>query len=201
MHFVYLRMDVIKENISLKELTELENLSVRSSNVCEWNGLNDLLGILNYFWDNNNFFGLRNCGQKSNTELIELCHKYEDFASKPIIVKPDNPLENLIDNLTARQRKILNNLIESQATNLSVRSLNAVEKISDSSLTIRRLKEILIDPRYDLGKIKNIGKKSVNELAQFFKEVREQIEIVHLFENDDELTIELLTPICAENSA
>ena len=190
-HFVYLRMDVIKENISLKELTELENLSVRSSNVCEWNGLNDLQGILNYFWDNNNFFGLRNCGQKSNTELIELCQKYEDFATKPKIVKPENPIENLIDNLTARQRKILNNLIESQVINLSVRSLNAIEKLSDSSLTIRGLKEILIDPKYNLRKIKNIGEKSVNELAQFFKEVREQIEIVHLFENDDELTIEL----------
>lgn len=184
-------MDVDKENISLRELTHKENLSVRSSNVCEWNGLNDLLAILNYFWENNDFLGLRNCGQKSNTELIKLCQKYDDFISRPIKEKPENPIEKQIDSLTVRQKKILNNLIESQASNLSVRSLNAIEKISDSNLTIRGFKEILIDSRYDLGKIKNIGKKSVDELFQFFKEIREQIEIVQLFENDDELTIEL----------
>jgi hypothetical protein len=184
-------MDIVKENISLSDLTHIENLSVRSSNVCEWNSLNDLMSILNYFWENNNFLGLRNCGQKSNTELIELCQKYEDFTIRPIKEKSENPIEKQIDLLTVRQRKILNNLIESQSSNLSVRSLNAIEKISDSSLTIRGLREILITPKYDIGKIKNIGKKSVDELAIFFKEIREQIEIVQLFENDDELTIEL----------
>ncbi len=184
-------MDVVKENISLKELTELENLSVRSLNVCELNGLNDLLGILNYYWENNNFLGLRNCGQKSNTELIELCKKYDEFAIKPIKEKPKNPIEKQIDSLTVRQKKVLNNLLESQASNLSVRSLNAIEKVSDSNITIRGLKEILINPNYDLGKIKNIGKKSVDELFQFFNEIREQVEIVQLFENDEELTVEL----------
>jgi hypothetical protein len=184
-------MEVINENISLEELTEIENLTARTVHACEGGCLNDIIAILNYYWENNDFLHLRNCGKKSNTELIELCEKYEDFASKPIIVKPDNHIEKLIDNLTARQRKILNNLIESQTISLSVRSLNAIDKISNSSITIRGLKEILIDRKYNIGNIKNIGKKSVNELAQFFKDVREQIEIVHLFENDDELTIEL----------
>ena len=184
-------MDVVKENISLSDLTHIENLSVRSSNVCEWNNLNDLMSILNYFWENNNFLGLRNCGQKSNTELIELCQKYEDFTIRSIKEKPENPIEKHIDLLTVRQRKILNNVIESQSSTLSVRSLNAIEKMSDSSLTIRGLREILITPKYDIGEIKNIGKKSVDELVMFCKEIREQIEIVQLFKNDDELTIEL----------
>lgn len=53
------------------------------------------------------------------------------------------------------------------------------------------MKEILLDPSYDIGKIKNIGKKSSDELIQLFKEIREHIEIVQLFENDDELSVEL----------
>ncbi len=126
--FVYLKMDIVKENISLSKLIHKENLTVRSSNVCEWNGLNDLLGILNHFWDNNNFLNLRNCGQKSNTELIELCKKYEDFPLRPIKERLENPIEKQIESLTVRQKKILNNIIESQASNLSVRSLNAIER-------------------------------------------------------------------------
>lgn len=184
-------MDIAKGNINLIELCQKENLSVRSSNVCEWNGLNDLISILNYYWENNDFLGLRNCGQKSNTELIELCKKYEDFAIRPEKTLPENPIEKHIDSLTVRQKKILNNIIESQVSNLSVRSYNAIDKFSGSNFTIRGLKEMILDPRYDIRKIKNIGKKSSDELIQFFKEIREQIEIVQLFDNDDELSVEL----------
>lgn len=65
-------MDEVKKNISLEKLTKIENLSVRSSNVCEGNGLNDLNAILSYYWKNNDFLLLKNCGQKSNAELIDI---------------------------------------------------------------------------------------------------------------------------------
>jgi hypothetical protein len=189
--FVYLKMDDIKENISLKELSEIENISVRSLNVCKWNRLINLNAILNHFWTKNSFLDLRNCGKKSNTELTKLCLKYKNYTSKPIQDKPENKIEKQINCLTVRQKKILNNSINSQANSLSVRSFNAIESFSKSNLTVRGLKEILFNPSFNLAEIKNIGKKTAKELSLFFKNIRGQIEIIQLFENDDELTIEL----------
>jgi hypothetical protein len=191
MDLVYLRMDIVNENISLSELTHIENLSARSTNVCEWNGLIDLITILEYYWENNDFLSLKNCGRKSNTELIELCCKYESFKSKPIQEIIGNSLGKRIDTLSIRQKKVLNNLIESQAAGLSVRSFNAINNYSCSNISMQGLKEIILEPKFELSKIRNIGKKSVHELFNFFLEIREQIEIIKLFENDHELTVEL----------
>lgn len=185
-------MDHVNKNISLRELADLEDLTVRSLNICAWNGLNDLLAILNYFWRNDNFLRLRNCGQKSNKELIELCLKYEGFSSKPDEIN-HNTIEKQIDSLTVRQKKILNNLIVSQSANISERSLNAIRRISNFNITILGLKKILIEskPKSKLLAINNIGKKTVDELTCFFNEIKEQINIVQHFENDDELKFAL----------
>lgn len=54
----------------------IEELSVRSNNICLWNNLNDINAIIQYYRKFNDFSGLRKCGKKSNEELIKLCHKY-----------------------------------------------------------------------------------------------------------------------------
>ena len=143
-------MDDVKENISLEQLTKIENLSVRSSNVCEWNELNDLTAILSYYWENNDFLGLRNCGQKSNIELIELCKRYENFVIKPIIVSPENPLQKQLENLSVRQKQILNNVINSQLNELSNRANNVLKVFTNSDTSLKGLYEILINPDFDI---------------------------------------------------
>ena len=173
----------------------MENLSVRSQNICEWNNLEDLVSILHYYWENNDFFKLRNCGQKSNTELISLCKKYEnfDFAlfHKPIEIPVENPILQKIDRLTARQKKILNNIIESRARELSVRSYNALEKYLNENFNIKELALSLADEYFQIKNLKNVGEKTEKELIIFFENIKEQIEIISIFENEDELTIEL----------
>ncbi|MDM8158597.1 hypothetical protein QUH73_02085 [Labilibaculum sp. K2S] len=177
-------------SITVEQLFLGKELNMRSKNSCGRANLDTLEDIVNYYKFNKTFKKIRNCGDGSNEELIGLCHKYMN-SSKIEFQLNNNLIEEQIDKLSARQRKILNNLIESQASSLSVRSLNAINNFSGSNLSIRGLKEILIEPNYDLGKIKNIGRKSIEELTLFFCEINEQIETVQLFENDDELTIEL----------
>ena len=192
-------MEDVNNNISLQDLSAIENLSVRSRNVCEWSNLNDILSILHYYWDNNDFSNLRNCGQKSNTELIGLCKKYEDFLvnSQQFLAaqETENPILQKIDSLTVRQKKILNNIIESQASALSVRSSNALNHYLDSQLSIRGLKKALADRNFNIKNLRNIGAKSEKELRLFLTNIKEQIEIISIFEKEEELTIELFNSI------
>lgn len=190
--FIYLRMNDFKENISLEQLTKIENLSVRSSNVCEWNELKDLTAILSYYWENNDFLGLRNCGQKSNIELIELCKRYENFVIKPVITVPENPLQKQLENLTVRQKQILINIINSQHKELSNRANNVINVFTNSDKSLSGLYEILINPDY-IKNFRNVGRKTEGELKGFFKNIRDQLELICFFKDEKELNIELFS--------
>ena len=188
-------MDNIISNIGIKELSRIENLSVRSQNVCEHNNLDDILAILRYYRDHDNFLELRNCGHKSNAELTKICEKYGDSAissQKPNTTHERiDPIFEKIESLTTRQKKILNNTIASQLSQLSARSLNALRGHFDLEVNIKRLKHIISDKSFDPQVLKNIGEKSEKELRSFFKDIKDQIDTILIFNNEDELKNEL----------
>jgi len=72
--------------IYIEHLKKVENLSARSRKICIENKLNDLQTMVIYFWAKVDFLKLKNCGQKLNLELIELCRKYELTLRKSIVV-------------------------------------------------------------------------------------------------------------------
>ena len=83
--------------IYIEHLKKDENLSARSLKICVENKLNDLQSMVIYFWANDDFLRLRNCGQKSNLELIELCRKYELTLRKSIVeLLGENPNQSII---------------------------------------------------------------------------------------------------------
>ena len=56
--------------------------------------------MVTYFWANDDFLKLKNCGQKSNLELIELCRKYELTLRKSIVdLLGENPNKSFIQKI------------------------------------------------------------------------------------------------------
>ena len=62
--------------MTIEQIYNSKDISVRAFNVCNDNGLNDLSSILQYYRKNRSFESLRNCGKKSNLELIAVRVKY-----------------------------------------------------------------------------------------------------------------------------
>jgi len=91
-------------SLSLKELTINENLSVRATNLCKDADLLYLDDILNFYKAHDNFFKLRNCGKKTNAELINICKKYPSSTkiatvdSKGIFEKVNKQIDELFTN-------------------------------------------------------------------------------------------------------
>ncbi len=181
--------------LSLEELAKIENLSVRAYHVCEGGRLLNLLEILTFYWENDGFRKLRNCGSRSNEDLIELCKKYQGLIDQPIksieINKPENLTEKKILSLSARQKKILNNIIESLISELSVRAANSLETHLNSDYSIKAFQPILSDPKFNIRNLRNIGAKTEKELKNLFIDLRQQIDLVIQFEDEEELTKEL----------
>lgn len=63
-------------NYHIEELKRMENLSERTKNVCLEGSLDTLFKILYYYLERNTFRDIRNCGLKTDMELIDMSKKY-----------------------------------------------------------------------------------------------------------------------------
>ncbi|RYZ25650.1 MAG: hypothetical protein EOO10_17725, partial [Chitinophagaceae bacterium] len=67
---------IIENDIPLGKLAEIEEMTVRATGVCFNAGLDTLNKILEFYQNTNSFVGLKNCGQRTENELVFICKKY-----------------------------------------------------------------------------------------------------------------------------
>ena len=176
--------------MTIEEIYYSEDISVRSFNVCNDNDLKDLTAILKHYLKYSTFGNLRNCGRKSNEELIALCLKYKNYESNHFAepIKAEIKLDTTIDNFTRTQREIVNSFVEINANNLSNRSKNAITSFLSGNLKIRNISErILTNDSFNFQDITNVGTKTVTELKSFFDTIIDFIEKVAEVENENNL--------------
>ena len=172
-------------NISIKEL-----LSVRSYHVCKYNNLNSLKDLKEYYFINKSFNKLRNCGRKSDEELIEICNKYQlnHFDNQETEIKLKNPLKIIILELTRVQREVINSFILVNTNYLSVRSKNAIIIHLRKNLKIKNFAErILLSDNFNVKNIKNVGGKCVLELEIYISNIKDFLYEISQSNNEKKL--------------
>ena len=107
--------------MTIEEIYYSEDISVRTFNICKYNGLNDLNAIIEYYNKYKAFDNLRNCGRMSNEELVALSQKYNegsDNSFAEIRVKNDE-FNAMVNDLTRSQRELVNSFIDINRNQLS----------------------------------------------------------------------------------
>lgn len=174
--------------MTIDEILKNEPISVRSYNVCKYNGLETLKEIIEFYRKNRSFNKLRNCGKRSNEELTELYSKYKniDFGFKVNFqFKIENKFKIIISELSRNQREVINSFIQVKTNSLSIRSQNAIKALLGNNLKIKNFAdEILFTDNFDVKKIKNIGAGSASELEAYIYIVENFIIEVSKNEND-----------------
>jgi hypothetical protein len=153
-----------EKDLSIEELADIDWLSVRAINICQKFGLLTLNQILAFYHENGSFLKLRNCGQKTEDELIELCEKYKE-QSVPFVSGKLDPYV-IINELNPLKRATLNRHIEYLMSNLSVRAVKGIRNISESG-SLKEILEMIYDPNFQFNKFQNIGNKTIEELLNF----------------------------------
>lgn len=70
----------ISQNTSIKDLQKFEGISTRSVNACYSVNLTTLKQLLEFHKNKrNNFAMIRNCGLRTDKELVDVCEKYKDY--------------------------------------------------------------------------------------------------------------------------
>jgi hypothetical protein len=178
--------------MTIEQIYYYKSLSVRSFNVCNNNGIKDLTEILSHYNNYGTFINIRNCGVKSNEELIDFCLKYINVESNSILKAPEsNEKFNLIfTNFTRTQREIINNFIKIKINNLSVRGKNSISIFLDNDLSLQNvIEKIIANNHFDYNNIKNAGAKTLEELKELINSIKDFCEEVSKLERENDIVI------------
>lgn len=139
-------------------------ISRRSFNVCRFNDLDTLEKIKAYYDEHRTFDNLRNCGAKSNRELIAICQE---------------PTEELSEDELATRRMSLEEIFA--AENISVRAYNIC--VDNHLTTIKALGTYFFKNRsfFDL---RNCGSTTNDELIAICEKYFERFAELYGFKND-----------------
>ncbi len=156
--------------MTIDEIYIKEKISVRSYNICKYNELHTVQDIKEHYFNHKSFYNLRNCGMKSNEELIEICNIYKSTDSE------NEKFRTIISELTRVQRDVINGFISVNTNSLSVRSRNAISIYLKGNFKIGNFAEkTFLNGSFSLSKIGNIGLKSIPELEIYIKIIKDFI--------------------------
>ena len=160
-------------NIGLSNIAKSENLSVRTYNICKYNQLLNLNAILQYYFANNDFMGIRNCGKRTNRELITICVKHK----KSYLLKAhqktnfnyrNREISRTIKNLTVKQTNIINCIVVWNIRKLLPETTKVISSYLGNSISIKRLHKYIFSNSYFETRDLIINNKKVKQEIEFF---------------------------------
>lgn len=178
--------------MTLNDIRDNYKFSNRAFNVCRFNKLYNLSLILDYYSKNHSFINLRNCGEGTNKELIKFCKETlsaNHLQSNSIKEEIKNPYLTVLEQLSRKQREVINSFILVNIDSLSVRSQNAIRINLKKNFKIKNFIQTFLLRSFDVGLMKNVGKKSIPEIELFIQIVSEFIDEINQIKDEKLLTI------------
>lgn len=127
----------------------------------------------------------RNAGDKTIQEIIETLELLKNAPIVEDVLYDNNALLNTynsqssrhkasvyLDNLSASEREYLQMYLYDEKDKLSVRSKNALDNLLKEHESVEKFCEFLLRNSFDFKQLRNVGKKSVEELDEFRQNLR-----------------------------
>lgn len=160
------------------ELSDL--LSTRAYNLCLYNGLNNLDSLIDFYKLNGSFDKFRNCGLKTNIELINFCKEHVTSFSinKEFDVKV--PGLFLVENFNRTQLRVIRYYYYLLFRNLPLQARRALrDYLGGRSFYLESIFEkILNNPAFDLGYFHFLGIDEIRKLSHFIECYKNTVQIV-----------------------
>jgi len=181
-------------NLNLEELSLIEDISIRTINICESAGLIDIKSIMNFHMNGGDISNYKNCGLKSSLEFSHLCKKYENLATNNNIEFNNKnqiyPLSNVIESLSINHKLVINSFIETKFNNLSEISSKVLSSKFKPDYSLIDFNIDLLIKDYEQKKIQRVGYSKIREIEDFINEIKEYTELVCNLKTSQEISFE-----------
>jgi hypothetical protein len=156
-------------NLTIDEIIDKHWLSVRSANVCKCNNITKLSDLLDHYITHNTFIEFDNCGAKSDVELIDVCKLYIDEYTEENQVELIPPIDLMAtyNGFDPFKRSVFNRFFYTLFNKLSTRGINGLASLSGNYSSVQKYLFLFFASNTDFREIKNIGKKTKDELVIF----------------------------------
>lgn len=164
-------------NPLLDELALLEQMDVRSTNICRRAGLKDLNALLEYYRSKRSFITIPNCGRKTDVLLQNICLKY---ASPGDLNHANEVWRHYKGHnaWTAEELLAIETFIRTKMTSLSRRAYNRMN-LELQDLGLQRFIEKILNPGFNFLNVRHIGRRSLLELEDFRGALRRELERIN----------------------
>jgi hypothetical protein len=166
--------------MTLKELRDKENLSGRTYNICRYSNLLSLNDILLFFHNNKTFKKIRNCGVKSEKELLTICSKYQILiddlpSNNSKSIEMEQSFSVLLNNETSYNVFLKD--VKYLYDNLKIKSKNIISSIINSDIfNVNEFIRLTVFIPLDFKDVRSCGTKTAKELDWFRIQVKSLIE-------------------------
>lgn len=171
-------MLICTRDFLIKDLFDKVELTVRAFNVCETLSLKTVRDLHEHIQKNGNFLSTRNCGYRTNIELLEF-HKlfYLDSIEDRIEEIDINDHEgNKVRTQLINDAKN-NSLLITEFDKLSMRARNVFFEIfGQKNPNLDLVKEFIFNADFNPKKLKNVGVKTFSEINKFIEQASALIE-------------------------
>ena len=162
--------------MTINEIFLKDEISVRAFNTCTDNEIETISELKQYYNTYGSFKRFRNCGKKTDSELVAICLKYFDFehtTTNIIDIYSNQNIIELLSDFNEKKLLIVDNFIKVNFLELSVRSTNALNRFLSGDVSIKNIvKNIFDDVYFNINRINDIGAKSIPEIGYFLKEIK-----------------------------
>ena len=150
--------------MELKDLFDQKIINFKMYTVSVSNNIVTQKQLLDYYNTNGNFLQFKNCGNKTNLELVNFCEKSREN---------DFNINDILSNISDEQKLKVNNYIIERFKKLNNRSQNGLNKLLSKSINLDSLvRKGILEPQYEYLKIPFLGLKSSEEVKLYFLDIR-----------------------------
>jgi hypothetical protein len=169
----------------------LENaVSVRAYNVCVYNNLSTVESLIDYFAKYGSFSKFRNCGLKTNLELVAFCKETIESRLKGNQCNVVAPKTFLIENFSRLQLRVIRNHGYLLRRSLTYRAYKALKDFLGCGAVISIedvFEKIINNSEFSLRNFNYLGVGEVGSLAYYVNSYKDTVQFVNEISAKEEL--------------
>ncbi len=167
--------------MNINDLRKQNKLSTGSNLICKRAGIETVEELVLYLNVNGNFLKLKNCGEKSNYELIQICISNSELKYIKKVEKQPTKLIVIYEKLNPVHQQLLNHFVHTTTVNLSERANSFIMELFSDKISMSILIEKVYDNNdFNINDFKFEKNYTKSELKKYFDVIKSYFKTLQL---------------------